>query len=131
MRNRNIVQKGLVELSRARHNVQRIRHNVKLSSPSPWMDYLIEDTRRALRGTMKANRQFCGEVRKALWSGDQGRFFQTRQGRVLSQIENIQDKVGSPLATCWRHEYIVRAFMAVHAMPEPLRDTMVEEVAHV
>jgi hypothetical protein len=82
MRSRNIVRKGLVELSRARHNVTRLRHKPAPGMPS-FLDRLLREARKSENAYEVAVRKYLRQLK-----------FQDPRSSVAFRLGELTDAVG-------------------------------------
>ena len=108
MRSRNVLQRGLVELSRSRHNVRRLRHKPAPGMPAN-LDSLLSDARNA-------EQEYGLAVRKYLRSGAR---YGDRRSTALARLVDLTgavDFAASYLKDA--REQLCRAGKAIREMPE-------------
>lgn len=108
MRSRNVLQRGLVELSRARHNVTRRRHKPKPGMPSN-LDRLLSDARNK-------EQEYGWAVRDYLREGAR---YGDRRWPTLARLVELTDAVDYAAAYLKdAREQLCRVGRAIRDMPE-------------
>lgn len=108
MRSRNVLQRGLVELSRARHNVRRLRHKPEPGMPAH-LGSLLNEARHS-------EREYGLAVRKYLRDGAP---FGDRRSTALARLVCLTEAVDYAASYLKdAREQLCRAGKAIREMPE-------------